>query len=95
MARAAGSVRWIPVSRHWRVQGIGILPWTVVLALCSAVPGAAQTDFPSRPITIVVPFPPGGSADAVMRLVAEKLAQNARQPVIIDNRPDGDEPTRI
>jgi tripartite-type tricarboxylate transporter receptor subunit TctC len=76
-------------SRRSLLRWFAICFGAMVLALCSAIPAAAQTDFPSRPITIVVPFPPGGSADAVMRLVAEKLAHNVKQPVIIDNRPGG------
>ena len=44
--------------------------------------GIAQT-YPSRPITLIVPFPAGGGVDAVARIVAEKLASGLRQQVII------------
>ena len=47
----------------------------------------AQDRFPSRAVTLVVPFPPGGSADALPRIVAEKLRERWGQPVIIENRP--------
>ena len=59
-----------------------------LLALTVLVPSAAaQTDhYPSRPITIIVPFPPGGSSDVVTRLVAAKLADNLKANVLIDNR---------
>src|SRR5690349_1825542 len=47
--------------------------------------GVAQI-YPSRPITLIVPFPAGGGVDAVARIVAEKLASGLRQQVVIDNR---------
>jgi tripartite-type tricarboxylate transporter receptor subunit TctC len=60
------------------------------LGLIAAAPVAlAQSDYPSRPITIVVPFPPGGSSDTVTRLVAQKLAENLKVSVVIDNRGGG------
>lgn len=48
---------------------------------------AAQGAFPSRPIRIVVPFTPGGGTDLVARTVAEGMARELGQPVIIDNKP--------
>ena len=47
---------------------------------------AAQESYPNRPMRMIVPFPAGGTADALARIVAEKLAEQWRQPVIIDNR---------
>ena len=47
----------------------------------------AQASFPSKPITWVVGFPPGGGADGVTRLVASKVSQNIGQPVVVENRP--------
>ncbi|WP_253252586.1 Bug family tripartite tricarboxylate transporter substrate binding protein [Variovorax boronicumulans] len=47
----------------------------------------AAEDFPSKPIRMVVPFPPGGSIDMVARLIGQKLSDELRQPVIVDNRP--------
>ena len=49
----------------------------------------AQDTFASRPIVIVVPFPPGGCADVVMRPIAQKMSESINQAVIIDNRPGG------
>lgn len=46
----------------------------------------AQSHFPSKPITMVVPFPPGGVADTVARPVAEAMSRDLGQPVVIENR---------
>ena len=43
--------------------------------------------FPAKPITIIVPFPPGGVTDPVARQVGQRLAENVKQPVIVDNKP--------
>ncbi|MFY9514077.1 MAG: tripartite tricarboxylate transporter substrate binding protein [Rubrivivax sp.] len=58
------------------------------LALAAAVPGVAQAqDYPSKPITIVVPFSAGGGVDTMARLLAEKLRVSLGQQVIVDNKP--------
>jgi tripartite-type tricarboxylate transporter receptor subunit TctC len=49
--------------------------------------GAQAADFPSRPIRVVVTFPPGGSTDAVIRLIVPLLNEKLGQQVIVDNRP--------
>lgn len=59
--------------------------WAAVLFLCAA-PVLAQ-DFPSKPIHIVVPFPPGGSTDVIGRRIAEKWQASMGQPVLVDNKP--------
>jgi tripartite-type tricarboxylate transporter receptor subunit TctC len=62
----------------------------VAVWLAAAPAASAQGDsFPSRPITIIVPFPPGGSSDVVTRLVAHKLAENLKANVVIDKRGGG------
>ena len=59
-------------------------------ALCTLglhATASAEDSFPSRPITIVVPFPPGGGGDVQGRLLAQKLSEKLGQTVIVDNKP--------
>jgi tripartite-type tricarboxylate transporter receptor subunit TctC len=64
--------------------------WACVAVLVAAAPASAQVaDFPSRPITLLVPFVAGGSSDVVMRLVSKRVSERLKQPIVIDNRPGG------
>ena len=56
-------------------------------ALLAAAGFASGQPFPSRPITIVVPFPPGGVTDSSTRLIGQKITDSTGQTVIVDNRP--------
>lgn len=64
--------------RHWLVTAAG--------SLVAGMAGA-QGGFPSRPVKLIVPFPPGGLNDTVGRLLAEALQAELGQPVVVDNRP--------
>ena len=67
------------------------LPPLLAAALLAAAPAAAsaQADFPNRPIRIIVPLAPGGTADTLPRMVGEKLTLKWGQPVIVENKPGG------
>jgi tripartite-type tricarboxylate transporter receptor subunit TctC len=56
------------------------------LSLLGGLAAIAQEQFPSRPIKIIVPYPPGGSTDTIARLLAEQMAITLKQPVIVDNK---------
>ena len=72
------------VPRRRAVLGLGTL---ALLAGATAPPaGAQQGDFPSRPVTLVVPFPAGGSTDLVARLVASEMAEHLGRQVVVENR---------
>jgi tripartite-type tricarboxylate transporter receptor subunit TctC len=58
----------------------------LLLLIFSAVP-AWGAEFPTRPVRLIVPFPPGGPLDIVGRLVGRKLSEQWAQPVVIENRP--------
>jgi tripartite-type tricarboxylate transporter receptor subunit TctC len=67
--------------RRWR----GLL---AALALCGAVlPVLAQSGWPNKPIRMIVPYPPGGPSDIVMRHAAEKMQPVLKQAIVIDNKP--------
>ena len=63
-------------------------PLCLVAALATLTPpvaGIAQP-YPVKSVRLVVPFPPGASNDVIARLIGQKLAENLRQPMVIDNR---------
>ncbi|MDL9998736.1 tripartite tricarboxylate transporter substrate binding protein [Variovorax sp. J22P240] len=55
-------------------------------ACCAATAALAQGGWPEKPITMIVPFPPGGVADTVARPVAESLSRELKQTVIVENK---------
>lgn len=59
----------------------------LVISISFNVGAQTAPEFPSKTVRLIVPFPPGGATDALARLIAEKLAQRWKQPVIVENRP--------
>lgn len=65
-----------------------ILSGVAVLSALTAVPLLATAqEYPTKPITIIVPFPAGGTLDNLTRSLAQKMSDDFKQPVIIDNKP--------
>ncbi len=67
--------------------------WMVALGVCQALTwgtaGAQSAPFPSKPIKFVVPITPGGSNDVLARTIAQKLSDQWKQAVVVENRPGG------
>jgi len=60
-----------------------------LIASALPLPAVAQSDFPSKPVRLVVPFPAGGSLDNFGRLLAQRLTEQWGQNALVDNRPGG------
>jgi tripartite-type tricarboxylate transporter receptor subunit TctC len=69
-----------------RLAGVALL--AAIGSLWLAAPARAQ-DYPNKPVRIIVPFAPGGSADVFGRYVAQRLQDSLGQSIVIDNRPGG------
>src|SRR5262245_25545229 len=57
-----------------------------IIGAVHAAPAGPPDAFPSRPVTIVVPFAPGGSPDMLARAIGQKLSESWKQPVVVENR---------
>jgi tripartite-type tricarboxylate transporter receptor subunit TctC len=64
-----------------------------LLALCAVAGGmdrpAHAQNYPARPVKLVVPYPPAGTADIVARLLAEQIGRTGGPAIVIENRPGG------
>jgi tripartite-type tricarboxylate transporter receptor subunit TctC len=66
--------------------GAAVIAATLIFGLAG---GAQAQSYPSRPINVVVPFPPGGSTDWLARMLSQKLEQRLKGTVVVENRPGG------
>jgi len=72
------------VSRRAALLGLGATALTA-----STIGQSRAADWPTRPVTIIVPYSPGGQTDAMARLASDYIAKQVGQPFVIDNRPGG------
>jgi tripartite-type tricarboxylate transporter receptor subunit TctC len=63
-----------------------VLGRLLVIVALLASPAMAADEFPSKPIRLIVPFPPGGPNDLIARVVGQRMSEIVKQPIIIDNR---------
>jgi tripartite-type tricarboxylate transporter receptor subunit TctC len=67
-----------------------VLLGIAIATLAACVRNASSTDWPARPVKVIVPFAAGSGTDIVARLMAPRLSERWQQPVVIDNRPGAD-----
>ena len=79
---------------HGLTQRFGTFAAPLVAAACAVAtlaafmsPAAQAQDYPTKPIRIVVPLPPGGSNDVLARLLGQKMSESFGQPVVVENKP--------
>ena len=77
----------MPACRH-AGPGTGVMMFAAALLACwVAMPSANAQAYPNRPIKVIVPFSPGGAVDGPTRAIAQELAKQLKQPVVIENKP--------
>ena len=59
--------------------------FTALILVASCVVSWAQSDYPSKPVKVIVAFPPGGTSDVMGRMVAEELSKQLKQPFVVEN----------
>jgi tripartite-type tricarboxylate transporter receptor subunit TctC len=67
-------------------QAVKIVGLFLALAAPGGAPALAQSDYPTKPVRLIVPFPPGGSNDVVGRMIAQQLSDRLGKQVVVDNR---------
>jgi tripartite-type tricarboxylate transporter receptor subunit TctC len=77
----------VRTSRHQLLRSVAL----VLAEACVlwTAPGAIAQEYPSKPVTLIIPWPPGGATDIAMRAIADAAAKHLGQPIIVDNKPGG------
>jgi tripartite-type tricarboxylate transporter receptor subunit TctC len=74
------------ITLRLRAMMFKMIRWLALFFCAVAFTATAQEAYPSRPLRFILPFPPGGGTDILGRIIAERLAANLGQPVVIENR---------
>ncbi|GAB2482875.1 tripartite tricarboxylate transporter substrate binding protein [Comamonas humi] len=80
-------MRFFPASRSRAATCMAIAGAGLLALALPAGTAFAQSDYPAKPIRLIVPFPPGGGTDMIARTVAQKVAEQNQWSVVVDNRP--------
>jgi tripartite-type tricarboxylate transporter receptor subunit TctC len=64
-----------------------IIALALLSCICLSAAASAQATYPSRPITVIVPYPPGGNLDVITRLISPGMSRSLGQAIVVDNRP--------
>src|SRR5262249_57228878 len=78
-----------PALTERRAMRAGLRILLLAFAALGAIRECAAQTYPSRPVTLVVPFAPGGGTEVVARLIGQRLEQRLGKPFVIENRPGG------
>jgi tripartite-type tricarboxylate transporter receptor subunit TctC len=70
--------------RKWKKM---VVWFFVFLGFISLAAGVVEAQYPDKPITVIVPWPPGGASDVMPRTLSKPMSEELKQPVIIVNRP--------
>ena len=63
------------------------IAWAIAACCCGLAAGAAAQTYPTKPIRVIVPFPPAGAADLLIRTIGQKLGETWGKQLVVDNRP--------
>lgn len=86
MTMQIGRTRGKMISAAWDKAGVAFTALALTLGASNAIAQSAE-NYPERPISWIVPFPPGGAMDAIARVLSENMSQELGQSIVVENKP--------